>query len=125
MVLIRKTTTGPANSGHFQFAKRANDIVPNPTGIGNRGIRANPNAFIEAVPQIFRKLAEDIPVDLHPWFGGVDGYANILRKERRNENHRKKRDAKYVTETSETHGASQIACQRVVEWPGRQHAGNR
>src|SRR5262249_52056628 len=70
--------TWPANVRHLDCPQRRNHIIADAAGIRDRGIRTNPDAFINSMTEMLGKLAEDVPIDLRSGFGHVDRQFNSL-----------------------------------------------
>ena len=63
MMLIGKTTARPAQYGHFQFFERRHQVVANAAGVGNGRILTDPDAFVNAMAEMFGELAVNISID--------------------------------------------------------------
>ena len=111
VVLIGKAAARPANVGHLQRTQGGNNVLADSASVRNRGIRANPDALVKAMPEILRELAEDVAVDLRSSLGYVDGQmSSFLGHEWHGRNQKQKRDAKDESNTAEIHDNSQGEC---------------
>ena len=68
--------------------KVGDNVVANAARVGNRRIGANPDAFVDAAPQMLGELAEEIAVNLRTGLGNVNKQSNFLcGRQRRSHRH--------------------------------------
>src|SRR5262249_21634857 len=72
IIEIAKTTPRPADHRHMNLLERIHHILAIAADVGDFAVLADPNAFIDAAPQMFGKLAIDMPVDRRSRLGGID-----------------------------------------------------
>src|SRR5882724_236482 len=72
MVFIRETAARPTENRDLDFLQRFNHVIANAASVGNRTIRLDPDAFIDAVAEMFRKLPVDVLADCKFSLVGVD-----------------------------------------------------
>jgi hypothetical protein len=84
VIFIGETAARPAHVRHLYPFERSDDITANPPRVRNFGVGADPDAFVDAMAEVFGKLAEYVAVDLRARFGCVDGYLDFLRYRHRN-----------------------------------------
>ena len=63
VILVRKTASRPAEHRDADLFQRFHDVTAHPVDIGNLGILAHENAFIDASSQMFGKLSVDFLID--------------------------------------------------------------
>ena len=80
VVLVGKAAARPADVGHLQRPKGGHNVLADSARVRNRGIRANPDALVKAMPEILRELAEEVAVDLRSGLGCVDGEMSTLSR---------------------------------------------
>jgi len=61
VIFIGKATARPSEIRDTHVFERIHNVIPDATGIGNGGMLANPNATVNAVAQVFRKVAIYMP----------------------------------------------------------------
>ena len=93
VVFVGKAAAGPADVGDMQRLKGGDDIVADAPGIGDGGIGADPDAFVDAVAEMFGKLAEEVAVNFGSRMGCVNGELNRLSEEGRHHCRHKERKA--------------------------------
>ena len=69
MVLVGETAARPAHVRDVKFAQRRHDIVADAAGVRNRRVLAHPDAAVDAVTEVLRKLPVDKFADGVP--GGI------------------------------------------------------
>jgi hypothetical protein len=72
MVFIRKTAAGPAHDGYVQLAQCSDDVVAEAAYVRNRGVFTDPDSFLDASTQVFRKLSVNMAVDFGARPVGMD-----------------------------------------------------
>jgi hypothetical protein len=60
MIFISETPSGPAYGGHFDLLQSGDDIVAYAARIGNGTVLSHPNASVDSVSEVFRKLTVDV-----------------------------------------------------------------
>ncbi len=72
VVFIGEAAAGPADIRDLDGFQGADDVVADAAGVGDRGIGADPDAFVNAVAEVLGELAEDVAVDRGARLCGVD-----------------------------------------------------
>ena len=104
MVLVAKAAARPADVGRLQRPQRGHNVIADPARVRDRGIRANPDALVEAVSEILRELAEEVAVDLRSGLGCVDGQMRgLCCHKRHGRNQQQNRDARDEANAAELH----------------------
>jgi hypothetical protein len=78
MVLVSEATAWPTDIWNVQGLQSRNDIIPDPSSVWDFGIGPNPDAFVNAVAEVFGELTENIAVDLGSRFGAVHRQRNTV-----------------------------------------------
>jgi hypothetical protein len=63
VIFIREAAARPAYDGDVQLAQRGDDVIAQAAGIRDRRALSHPDPCFDAMPQVFRKLSVDVPVD--------------------------------------------------------------
>src|SRR5580658_6784801 len=118
MILVAKAAARPADVGHLQSSQRGHHVIADPARVRNWGIWANPDALVKAVSEIFRKLAEEVAVDLRSGLGCVDGQMRRLPShEGHGRNQQQNREARDESNTAELHA---VYCKGPLTLPASQ-----
>src|SRR3954470_17917353 len=63
VIKIAKTAAGPADHRHMDFLERIHHILAIAADVGNFAVFPDPDAFINAAPQMFGELSIDMTVN--------------------------------------------------------------
>ena len=78
VVLVGEAAARPADVRHLERLQRGDDVVADAAGVGDGRVGADPDAFVDAVAEVFGELAEDIAVDLRAGLRRVDGQRHLI-----------------------------------------------
>src|SRR5690606_15549423 len=92
MVLVRKASARPADVRDAQRLERRYDVITDAARIGNIGVGADPNAFINAAPEVLGELAEDMSADRRSGLRGIHHDLDALLRRNRDGTHRDHRE---------------------------------
>ena len=76
VILISKTSTGPAQKRHLQRLQRRDHIGAHTVFIGNRGILAYKNTLIDAAAKMLGKMTVDLRGDMTQLVALIDLQCN-------------------------------------------------
>ena len=68
VVFVGEAAARPADVRHLQRLERGDDVVADAARVRDAGVRADPDALVDAVAEMLGELAEDVAVDLRPGF---------------------------------------------------------
>ena len=105
VVLVREAAARPPHVRHLERLERGDHVVADAPGVGDRGVRADPDSLVDAVAEVLRELAEDVAVDLGAGLGRVDRESDLL-------GHRGRRDE------NDQRGGAEQAPRRRADAPG-------
>ncbi len=73
VVFIGEAAAWPAKNGDIELAEGLHDVLPDAARIGDGGVFADPDAFVDAPPEVFGEVAVDIGVNGGAVLGGLYG----------------------------------------------------
>ena len=78
VIFISEAAAGPAHVRYLHRLQRGDDVVADAARIRDLGVRADPDAFINAVAEMLGELAEDVAVDFRAGLGRIHRQDNLL-----------------------------------------------
>src|SRR5690606_6240897 len=79
MIELGKTTARPTHEWHTNLAQRRNDITADPAHVGDRRVLADPDAFVDAAPEMLDEVAVDVRIDFRTRLVRRDGDVRVDR----------------------------------------------
>src|SRR5690242_15964940 len=83
VISVGKAAAGPPHVRNLQRLECSDDVVADAARVRDFGVRTDPDAVVNPVPEMLRELAEKIAVNGRPGLTRVDRDFNLVCRERR------------------------------------------
>src|SRR5690242_9048482 len=94
VVFVGEAATRPTHVRHPQRFHCSDNIATDSAYVWNFGVRANPDAFVNTVAQVFGELPEEVAVNLRASLENVNGHIDFLCcRHRRSHSHSEQNEA--------------------------------
>jgi hypothetical protein len=72
MILIRETTSGPAQIGNLYILQSFDNIIPDPISVRNRAVFTHPDAAIYTMAKVLTEMPVNVFADLKLSLVGIN-----------------------------------------------------